>query len=194
MHEVAATVTHLIQGERVYLRPFEKADAEPYHRWRSDAEVAELASIAMPTSLARVERRIDQLVEDAGDEEYHFVICLLEGDRPIGEAMLFELDKRTGSAELGIFIGEKQEWGKGYGTDVVNALVDFGFGSVRLERIWLNVWTENARALRSYEKAGFVHEGTLRHDRYEGGRFTDGHIMSILRDEWLALPRRGAHG
>ena len=98
--------------------------------------------------------------------------------------MLFDLDRLNGSAELGIFIGEKAEWGKGYGTDAVNALVDFGFDSLRLERIWLNVWTENDRARRSYEKAGFVHEGTLRHDRYEGGRYTDGHIMSILHDEW----------
>ena len=63
-------------------------------------------------------------------------------------------------------------------------------GQLRLERIFLNVWTENARAIRAYEKAGFVREGTLRHDRYEGGRYTSGHVMSMLRDEWLALSRR----
>lgn len=53
-------------------------------------------------------------------------------------------------------------------------------------RIGLDVWTENSRALRSYVKAGFVLEGTLRHDRHEGGHYTDGHVMSILRDEWLS--------
>ncbi len=78
------------------------------------------------------------------------------------------------------------EWGKGYGTDAVNAIVGFGFAELRLERIWLNVWTENDRARRAYEKAGFVLEATLRHDRYEGGRYTSGHVMSILRDEWLS--------
>jgi RimJ/RimL family protein N-acetyltransferase len=72
----------------------------------------------------------------------------------------------------------------------VNALVDFGFGELRLERIWLEVWTENARARRAYEKAGFVYEATLRNDRYEGGRFTSGDVMSILRDEWSGLARR----
>ena len=46
------------------------------------------------------------------------------------------------------------------------------------------VWTENPRAQRSYEKAGFTQEATFRHDRWEGGRYTDGHVMSILRDEW----------
>ena len=183
-------MTHLVHGERVFLRPVEKSDAELIHRWRSDAEVATLASIAMPMSLAQVEQRTERLAETAGDERYDFIICLLADERPIGEAMLFDLDRLNGSAELGIFIGEKGEWGKGYGTDAVNALVDFGFGSLRLERVWLEVWTENPRAQRAYEKAGFVHEGTFRHDRFEGGRFTDGHFMSILRDEWLALPRR----
>ena len=187
-------MSHVIQGERVYLRPLERADAELYQRWRSDAEVAALAGLPMPMSLAQVEQRIARVAEHSGDDGYNFLICLQADDRPIGEVMLFELDRLSGSAELGIFIGESVEWGKGYGTDAVNAMVDFGFGSLRLERIWLNVWTENERARRAYEKAGFVHEGTLRHDRYEGGRFTDGNLMSILRDEWLALPRRGAHG
>jgi RimJ/RimL family protein N-acetyltransferase len=98
--------------------------------------------------------------------------------------MLTDLDRFNGSAQVGIFIGESDEWGKGYGTDAVRALVDFGFAELRLERIWLEVGTENPRAKRSYEKAGFTHEGTFRHDRWEGGRYTDGHVMSILQDEW----------
>jgi RimJ/RimL family protein N-acetyltransferase len=183
-------MSHLVHGEHVFLRPVEKSDATLIHRWRSDADVAVLASIAMPMSLAQVEQRAERSAENIGDERYDFVICLLDDERPIGVGMLFDLDRLNGSAELGIFIGEKAEWGKGYGTDAVNSLVDFGFGSLRLERIWLEVWTENPRAQRSYEKSGFVLEATLRHDRYEGGRFTDGHVMSIVRDEWLALSRR----
>ncbi|MDQ4036147.1 MAG: GNAT family N-acetyltransferase [Chloroflexota bacterium] len=178
---------HIIEGERVYLRPFETGDAELYHRWRTDGEVAALAGLPFPLSLGQIKQRIE---DKQGDSQYAYVICLREDERPIGEALLFELDRTNGSAELGILIGEKGEWGRGYGTDAVNALVDFGFEALRLERIWLEVWTENGRARRAYEKAGFVHEGTLRHDRYEGGRFTDGHVMSLLRDEWLALERR----
>lgn len=182
---------HIIRGNRVFLRPFERSDAETYRRWRADARVMDLAGYpGGPLSLAQVERRIEDVTKRYGTDEYQFVICLLDDERPIGEASLFGLDRANGSAELGIAIGEPDEWGKGHGTDAVEALVDFGFGELRLERIELNVWTENHRAMRAYEKAGFVHEGTLRHDRYEHGRFTDGHVMSILRDEWLALPRR----
>ncbi len=179
----------IIAAGRVFLRPFERTDVEAYHRWCTDAEVVRLASLGRPLSRAEVERRIDRLAKEQGAELFTFVICLVDDERSIGEALLFGIDRAHGSAELGIFIGEPAEWGKGYGTDAVTALVDFGFGELRLERIFLNVWTENARAIRAYEKAGFVHEGTLRHDRYEGGRYTSGHVMAMLRDEWLALAR-----
>ena len=179
-------MTHIIASGGVYLRPFEVADAETYRRWRADAEPMALAGWheRAPLSLAQVEKRIAGLTEDQGKEVYTFVICLAEDDRPIGEVMLHELDYLNGSASLGIVIGEPDEWGKGYGTDAARALVDFGFAELRLERIWLEVATDNARAERSYTKAGFTREATLRHDRWEGGRYTDGHIMSILRDEW----------
>ena len=181
-------MTHIIGSGRVYLRPFEPTDAETYRRWRADAEPMSLTGWdeRAPLSLAQVERRIAGLVEDQGKDAYTFLICLVADDRPIGEVMLFDIDRLNGSAEVGIFIGEVDEWGKGYGTDAVRAIVDFGFAEQRLERIWLEVWTENPRAERAYQKAGFTREATLRHDQFEGGRYTDGHIMSILRDEWLA--------
>jgi RimJ/RimL family protein N-acetyltransferase len=179
-------MTHIIASGRVFLRPFEASDAELYRRWRAEAEPMALAGWheRAPLSLAQVERRIARIADDQGKEVYTFVICLAEDERPIGEVMLTDLDRLNGSAQVGIFIGESDEWGKGYGTDAVNALVDFGFAELRLERIWLEVGTENRRAKRSYEKAGFTHEGTFRRDRWEGGRFTDGHVMSILHDEW----------
>jgi len=184
-------MTAILRRGSVFLRPFEDSDAETYRRWRADAEPMALAGWheRAPLSLAQVAARIARLTEEQGKDHYTFVICVAADDRPIGEVMLADLDRVNGSAQLGIFIGEPGEWGKGYGTDAVSALVDFGFAELRLERIWLNVWTENPRARRAYEKAGFVHEGTLRHDRYEHGQFTDGHVMSILRGEWLT--RRG---
>ena len=181
-------MTHVIQGELVFLRPFEPTDAEIYRRWRADAEPMALAgwNDRAPLSLAQAAARMDRLATDQGKDYFTFLICLLADGRPIGEVSLADMDRLNGSAQLGIFIGEVDEWGKGYGTDAVNAIVRFGFRELRLERIWLEVWTENARARRAYEKGGFVFEATLRNDRYEGGRYTSGHVMSILRDEWLS--------
>lgn len=177
-------MTHILTSGRAYLRPIERSGAERYRRWRADAEPKALAGWRPGTvSLVQVEARIERLAKADDRSVMTFVICLLADDRPVGEVMLFEIDHRNGSAELGIFIGEADQWGKGYGTDAIRAMVDDGFGNLRLERIWPEVWTENARARRAYKKAGFVHEGTLRNDRFEGGR-QSGDIMSILRDAW----------
>ena len=97
------------------------------------------------------------------------------------------IDLVNGNAEFGIAIGETGEWDKGYGTDALRAICDFGFGSLRLERIGLYVYEGNARGRRAYEKAGFTLEGTLRHAHFANGRHEDIHVMSLLRDEWKPL-------
>jgi RimJ/RimL family protein N-acetyltransferase len=178
--------TPVIRGDRVFLRPLEAADAELYRRWRADARPMALAGWheRAPLSLAQVEARIARLAKEQGSDAYSFLICLTDDARPIGEVTLADVDRINGSAELGIFIGEVSEWGRGFGTDAVKAIVAFAFDELRLERVWLNVSTDNPRAQRAYEKAGFTREGTVRHDRYESGRHTSGHLMSILRDEW----------
>ena len=112
------------------------------------------------------------------------MICRLSDGEPIGTAGLHDLDFVNGNAEFGISLGEKGEWNKGYGTDALHVLCDFGFGELRFERIELQVYAANARARRSYEKAGFTLEGTLRHRHFAEGRFEDVLIMSLLRDEW----------
>ena len=184
--------TPIIHTGRVHLRPFEPSDAEIYRRWRADARAAVPAGWpqSAPISLAKVEQRIERLTKDQGTDVFTFLICIGPEARPIGEVMLVDIDRVNGSAEIGIFIGEVDEWGKGYGTDAVTAIVDFGFGELRLERVWLGVSTDNPRARRAYDKVGFVEEATVRHDRFEGGRHTTGVVMSILRDEWEA--RRAA--
>jgi RimJ/RimL family protein N-acetyltransferase len=117
------------------------------------------------------------------------VICLLGDGRPIGATDLRDISLEDGHAAFGIVIGEKDEWNRGYGTDALNAICDFAFGQLRLERIELDVFAGNLPAQRSYEKAGFRLEGTLRHGHFANGRFIDVQRMALLRDEWQALER-----
>ncbi len=180
----------VIRGERIYLRPPERDDLATFVRWFADAEVTRHLASRAPFSMAMEERWFDQMVERQGKSGYHFVICLIDGDRAIGTVGFHEVDLGSGSATFGIAIGEKEEWNRGYGTDALNAMCDFGFGALRLERIELDVYAANDRARRSYEKAGFVLEGTLRHAHFSEGEPRDVHRMSLLRSEWLAGDRR----
>lgn len=180
----------IIRGERVYLRPAERADLPVFVRWFSDAEVTRNLGARAPLSMPLEERWFEQMLGEQGKSQYHFVICLLDGDRAIGTIGFHHVDFENGNAEFGITIGEKDEQNKGYGTDALNALCDFGFGALRLERIDLHVYAGNDRAMRSYQKAGFSLEGTLRRAQFQEGRFLDVNRMALLRDEWLAQDRR----
>jgi RimJ/RimL family protein N-acetyltransferase len=179
----------MLRAERVYLRPAERSDLPTFVRWLSDAETTRHLALSQPLSMAMEEKWFDQAVEHQGRDRYHFVICLIDDGRPIGAADLRDIDLENGHADFGIVIGEKGEWNRGYGTEALAALCDFGFGQLRLERIALDVYAGNLRAQRSYEKAGFRLEGTLRHAHFADGRFTDVLRMSLLREEWEAHPR-----
>lgn len=180
----------ILRGEHVYLRPSERVDVPRFVRWLNDAETTSYLSMRAPMSEAMEEKWFEAMVERQGKDQFHFVMCMLADDRPIGTVSLFAIDYVNGNAGIGISIGEKTLWGKGYGTDAMNALLDFGFGMLRLERLWLDVYDFNKRARRSYEKSGFVSEGIKRHDVFKQGRYVDVELMSMLRDEWAAQPRK----
>ena len=184
----------IIRGELVYLRAPERSDIGDFVRWFNDAEVLDNLAMSAPMSEAAETVWFDRMLERQGSTDFHFVICLLDGDRAIGTAGLHGIDHVNGSAEFGIAIGEKAEWDKGYGTDALRAICDFGFGELRLERIGLYVYADNARGRRAYEKAGFSLEGTMRRAHFAHGRHEDVHVMSLLRDEWQPRAKRRTGG
>ena len=179
----------ILRGEHVYLRAPEREDLPTFVRWFNDAPVTHHLAMFAPLSMAAEQAWFERMLAAQGTTDYHFVICLRADNRPIGTAGLHAIDARNGSAEFGIAIGEKEEQNRGYGTDALRVICDFGFGDLRLERIGLDVYAGNDRARRAYEKAGFVHEGTKRHAHFARGRYTDVHVMSLLRAEWESQPR-----
>lgn len=179
----------MLRGERVWLRPVEPGDVVEDSQFAGDAEVGHFLGAKTPMSRAAAERLATDILSQVGQTGYPYAICLLGEQRSIGTIFLRGVDKVNGSGVVGIFIGDRRYLGKGYGTDALNALVDFGFGELRLERIELEVFDYNLRAIRSYEKAGFQTDALLRRARFHRGSFHDVHLMSILRDDWLALAR-----
>ncbi|MBA3338711.1 MAG: GNAT family N-acetyltransferase [Geodermatophilaceae bacterium] len=175
------------RGKRVYLRPLEPTDADLVHRWYADVRVHTLMGDP-PISLASRRHRYEQALKDDRDV-FRFIVCLLVDDRAIGRTDVFDLDRQNGSCAFGITIGEPDLWGQGFGTDAVNAVVDFAFGQLRMERVWLDTDEHNNRAQAAYAKAGFTREGRFRRAYFQDGRWSDDIRMALLRTEWEALPR-----
>ena len=180
----------IIRAQRIYLRPAERADLPTFVRWFSDAETIRYLSRSGPDQPGHGGAVVRRLLERQGKSDYHFVICLLDDGRPIGTAGLHGLDLENGHAEFGIAIGEQAEWNKGYGTEALQALTDFGFGTLRLERIELHVYEPNERA-RAFLREGGVRAGGGACATPRSGRAgtQDVLVMSQLRQEWLALDR-----
>lgn len=177
----------ILRGELVWLRPLEKEDVLGHPI--QDADLAHFAGFRRSFSKMETERFLQKLAS-AGDEMLNFSICPLGNDEPIGSVGLRDIDRTNGSAEVAIFIMDRAQWGKGLGTDAMRAMLDFAFGEMRLERIWLRVFDYNPRAVRSYEKAGFRDEVLLRHDRFHRGAHHDTHLMAIVRPDWEAEDRK----
>jgi RimJ/RimL family protein N-acetyltransferase len=171
----------------IYLRAAERSDIPLFVAWFNDRRTSRTLGIRAPMSIPMEEAWFDAMVADQGKTRYLFTACLLADDRAIGNIGLFELDHVNGSAGLGIMVGDVADRGRGYGTDMLRAMLDFGFGELRLERIWLDVFDFNPAARRLYERVGFQVEGTLRHSIFREGRYGDTFRMSMLAGEWRAL-------
>jgi RimJ/RimL family protein N-acetyltransferase len=105
----------------------------------------------------------------------------------IGSIELLEFSWSSGDAWVGIGIGESAYQGKGYGTEAMQILLRYGFEELGLHRVSLSVFAYNTRAIHSYEKAGFQHEGRIRQYVLREGKTWDLLFLGILRSEWEAL-------
>lgn len=144
-----------------------------------------MAGYTGPLSVAQATGWFARVMEGWGRNGYYFAICQLGDDRFIGTVWLKELNLVHGNAELAIFM-DHDHIGGGWGADAQQALLAFAFRSVGLVRVYLTAFLGNERAIRSYEKLGFRHEGVMRSAwRWERG-LEDGVLMAILREEWEA--------
>jgi RimJ/RimL family protein N-acetyltransferase len=177
----------IIHGERVRLRAVERSDVEKFHTWINDPEVTEGLALYLPMSMRDEESWFDGIASRPPQEKPLAIECR-DGDgwKLIGNSGFFDLDRTAHSGEIGIMIGDKSYWNKGYGTEAMSLLLQHGFETLNLHRIFLRVYVSNPRAIRSYEKSGFIPEGRLREAVYQHGRYGDVLIMSVLRPEWDA--------
>lgn len=177
----------IIYGERVRLRAVEHDDVKKFHEWVNDPEVTRGLAMYLPISLADEENWLGGLAK-RDPKEKPLAIEIRKGKawKLIGNCAVFEVESVNSSAELGIMIGEKSEWDNGYGAEAMSLLLRHCFETLNLNRAFLRVYVDNIRAVRSYEKAGFVLEGRLREAVYKFGKYEDVLIMSVLRSEWMS--------
>lgn len=175
----------MIYADGIRLRAPEPSDLENFVIWLNDPEVIAGLQLYAPLSLKIEEAWYENMLKSHPAEHPMVIEVEWEGQwQPVGNCGMHQIDWRIRSAELGIFIGDKSRWNQGIGTQVMRLLLQYGFNTLNLNRIALEVYDSNPRAIRSYEKAGFVLEGRKRQATYRNGKYSDVLILSVLRSEW----------
>ena len=175
-------------SERIRLRAAEKDDISIFLRWINDPEVTENLMLAFPMSRFEEEQWYENMMSTPPNEHVMAIEVKPknqgDGYLPIGTCQFMSTNWRHRSTEIGIMIGEKAHWDQGYGTETLKLMLDHGFKTLNLHRIWLQVFEKNERAIHAYQKTGFTHEGKYRQAHFQHGRYYDIHLMNVLKDEW----------
>ena len=168
-------------GERIYLSPKSLEDVEIFTEWMNDFYITDYTGRSYQTMTLQAEK---QYLENSENTKNTFAIIDIETDKIIGSIGLHEVNHINRTATLGIFIGDRNYWSKGYGTEAIQLILDFGFNYLNLNNIDLALMEFNTRALRCYEKCGFKIIGRKRKCNFINGKYYDSILMDILADEF----------
>ena len=168
----------MIIGNKIILREKSLADAKDDYAWETDAELAQLDAAPLTTI------SFSQYLSDYADELNHFLktshrfaVDTLDG-KHIGNCSYYNISETKGEAELGIMIGNRDYWDKGYGTHIITTMVNHIFSQTNLDRIYLKTLESNTKAQRCFQKCGFT---TYNHLNKDGFSFV---LMEIHRNQW----------
>lgn len=170
----------MLFGDKVRLRALERSDLPAVVRWMNDPAVTEFLLTAPLTGVEEMELWYE---DHRGSSDRLLAILDPEG-RTVGYCGITRLEWEDRRCNLWIIIGERDAWDRGYGTDTVRTMLRHLFGELGLHRVYLTVDEDNVRAIRCYERCGFVREGTARRARFKDGDYRNDVTMAVLREEW----------
>ncbi|MDP2856562.1 MAG: GNAT family protein, partial [Bacillota bacterium] len=176
----------MLKGSSVMLRPARRDDLDILLRWANDAETTRWLLIDPPMTRAAESSWLEYMLTSVTDRLF---IIYTAGGTPVGTIALGQISSKHRKARVGIAIFEKASRNRGFGTEAMELVLDYSFNTLKLHRVELDVFEDNAAAIRSYKKCGFVSEGIVRECYVKNGRFITAILMSILEHEW-----KGARG
>ena len=174
----------MLLGDRIRLREIEREDLPNFVKWFNDPEVRRYLLFSNPMSMAKEKDWFESYLK--GEDLILGIECQQNGKWTlIGNVGIHRTNWQHSFTNLGIVIGEKEFWGRGLGTDAIRTIVVHIFNELNLNRVALEVFDFNSRAIKCYEKAGFVHEGIMRQAQFTNGVYCDIHMMAILREDFI---------
>ncbi len=185
----------ILTTQRLRLTPHILPDAEAMNRWSADPELCyysdDTPAPAEPEPIEETRRYIERIITRQDDNILRWGVRRIEDDQLIGFCMIVFIDHHNLKCKVGMAIGEKTAWGKGYGREVLEALVRHCFEVLGMNRIGAEIYAFNAPSIRLFERTGFQREGVIRQSVVKNGLYEDEYVYGLLRDEWRPKPLCG---
>lgn len=174
-------MTNLFKGKLLKLTTVRAEDAAIMASWEENSDYLRNldTDIAYPHSIAELEEDKERSHNSA-----YFRLRTLEDDNLIGFVVIHSIEWNNRVGSLAIGIGDTKYQNKGYGSEALQLILRYAFHELNLHRVGLDVIGYNSRAIRAYEKAGFIEEGRIRSAIYRDGHYSDRIMMGILKSEW----------
>jgi len=157
-----------IIGHKVILKPLNSKNRIQIDKWNLDPLVSQFREIDIKPK----------------SKDINLAIFDFSCNKLIGDIGINSIDLINRHAEIGLAIGNKDYWSQGYGTDVIKTVLNYCFDQLKLNKVYLDVWVENQKAINCYLKCGFKQDGVLRQHVKDKNKYHDKLIMSILKSEY----------
>lgn len=171
-------MSKIYENEKIRLRPMTEEDTSDIICWRNSEAVKKHFIYREPFTEAGHKAWIENMIKTG--KTVQMMICEKASGRAVGSVYIRDIDPVHKKGEYGIFIGEEEARGQGIGTEAARLMIRYAFEELRLHKLFLRVFADNPRAIRSYEKAGFEKEAYLRDEVFLDGNYHDMLLMAVL--------------
>lgn len=174
----------ILESENIYLREVRPSDVnENYYRWMNDPDITKyLESRFHPNSMEKLREYVKN--RNCDNENIFFAILLKDGNRHIGNVKLGPINIFHRFADVGILIGEKDCWGRGYGTETIRLIAKYAFNVLNLNKLVAGCYSLNKGSIKAFKKAGFSEEGRRRQQYFCDGKYVDDIELGLLRSDY----------
>jgi RimJ/RimL family protein N-acetyltransferase len=178
----------LLKGKLVQLAAVDPEEvSKHFSDWDRDSEYKRLLDTSAPRlhSVKATKTWLEKEIGEQANTIHWFTIRSVADNQLLGDIVLDVTQWNVRDSFVGIGIGPRDFWGRGYGTEAMQLILQYAFTELNLNRVTLTVFEYNQRGIRSYEKAGFRHEGRQRERLLREGKRWDMLYMGILREDWM---------